>query len=98
MSNRAGRALTELRPRSGRPILILDSASPSVSLAVGPVGAARRADGVVTRTLELRRTAELLLHTVDEMLAEIDCGLLVPEGEEPAEDGETEDMVDASGG
>ena len=52
-------------PRKGRPLLVLDTASPVVSVAVG--------DGdrtLATRTLELRRSSERLLGAVEEALEE----------------------------
>lgn len=50
------------RPMS-RPILVLDTASPAVSVAVGAAGRV-----TAERTIELRRSSERLLKTIEEVL------------------------------
>ncbi|NJL65940.1 MAG: hypothetical protein HC894_02120, partial [Microcoleus sp. SM1_3_4] len=55
---------------SKRPILGLDTASPIVSIAIGTQSAL-----LAERTIELRRTSELLLTTIEAALAEAGCGL-----------------------
>lgn len=54
----------ETSPVDG-PVLALDAASPVVSVAVAAGG-----ETLATRTLELRRSSELLLRTIEEALAE----------------------------
>jgi len=52
------------------PILALDSASPVVSVAIG------EAEGpIAERTIPLRRSSELLLRVIAELLAEAECAL-----------------------
>lgn len=61
--------MTRERPDSA-PILVLDTASPVVSVAVGIADAV-----LAVRRLELRRSSEKLLDTVDAVLAEADVVL-----------------------
>ncbi len=58
--------------RPDRPLLVLDTASPTVSVALGT-----SAGDAVSRTLELRRTSERLLWAVEEVLDE--AGWSLPE-------------------
>lgn len=58
------------RPTRDRPILALDTASPTVSLALG-----RDRQRAVVRTIDLRQSSERLLASIDEVLREADCHL-----------------------
>lgn len=57
-------------PPPESPLLVLDTSSPVVSVAVGTPGSV-----AAVRTLELRRSSELLLRAVEEALEEAGLGL-----------------------
>lgn len=67
----------DITPCDGPPVLVIDAASPVVSVAVGTLGEAGsgRARLLAERSLELRRSSERLLPLLDEALEE--AGLAV---------------------